>query len=261
VGNFAHLRLHGGLATVLITAVVLAGCGNTPAGGGQTTGTLPPPFVSTLILPTVTATVEPSAQPTSTPTLQPTATVLIPGPLTTPDLSLRAGPVAVPLELRIPSLQMSAPVVGVGITAENIMDAPRGPVNDPLWNTVFWYRGGGIPGDSGTATFAGHVNDALGQPAIFARIGELVPGDPIIVYDTRSGHEVLFLVTETVLYSLLESADPDVLRQVYGAGPVTGTGPQPAADGLSHLTLITCSGDFINGSFDHRLVVYAVQSQ
>jgi hypothetical protein len=38
-----------------------------------------------------------------------------------------------------------------------------------------------------------------------------------------------------------------------------GTGPQPSADGLSHLTLITCAGTFRNGTHDHRLVVYATR--
>jgi hypothetical protein len=259
--RLAHRRLIGCGAVILMFTAVLAGCGDTKAGTTQAGSfSLPPPYVSTLSQPTVQPTIQPPIQPTN---LLPTATDqhLIPGPLTTPGLSLQAGPVDVPLELRLPTLEMNAPVVGVGISSENVMDAPRGLVNDPLWQTVFWYRGGGIPGDSGTATFAGHVTDALGQPAVFARIHELQPGDPIIVHDTRSGLDVLFLVTETVLYSLQEAADPLVLSQVYGIGPVTGSGPQPAPDGLSHLTLVTCTGDFVAGSFDHRLVVYAIQSK
>ncbi len=186
---------------------------------------------------------------------------MIPGPLTAPGLSLLDGPVDVPLEIRIPSLQVNAPVVGVGITSEQVMDAPKGPIDDPVWQKVFWYRGSGIPGDSGTATFAGHVNDVLGRPAVFARIKELRPGDRIVVHDTRSGRDVLFLVTETKIYSLQQAADPSVLTQVYGAGPVAGSGPQPASDGLSRLTLVTCTGDFVAGSFDHRLVVYATLSK
>jgi hypothetical protein len=186
---------------------------------------------------------------------------LILEPLAAQGLSLRAGPVAVPLELRIPSLQVSAPVVGVGITAQNVMDAPMGPIDDPVWQQVFWYRGGGIPGASGTATFAGHVDGLRGRPAVFARIDELQPGDPLIVHDTRSGLDVLFLVTETKIYTVQQAAEPSVLTQVYGPGPVAGTGPQPATDGLAHLTLITCAGDFVAGSYDHRLVVYATQSK
>jgi hypothetical protein len=70
---------------------------------------------------------------------------------------------------------------------------------------------------------------------------------------------VRFSVTESKTYSLDEAAEPAVLSQIYGAGPVAGTWPQPSADGLSHLTLITCTGTFKNGTHDHRLAVYATR--
>jgi sortase (surface protein transpeptidase) len=185
----------------------------------------------------------------------------IPTALIDPDLDLRAGPVDVPLELRIPSLEINAPVLGVGLTAQNVMDAPKGLATDPVWQKVFWYRGSSIPGDVGTATLAGHVDDARGRPAIFARLSRLQPGDLIVVHDTRRGVGVSFTVVETASYSAQEAADPAILARVYGSGPVSGLGPQPAADGLAHLTLITCSGGFVNGSYDRRLVVYATRSE
>jgi sortase (surface protein transpeptidase) len=168
--------------------------------------------------------------------------------------------VDLPLELRIPSLRISAAVLGVGINSKNVMDTPTGSANDPVWRKVFWYRGGGIPGTASTATIAGHVDDVLGRPAIFARLGKLEPGDPIVVHDNRTGVDANFLVTKTVTYTLQQTIDPAVLAQVYGPGPVAGQGPQPSPDGLSHLTLITCTGHWVNGwgTYDHRLVVYAV---
>ena len=179
-------------------------------------------------------------------------------PLVDPNLDLRAGPVDVPLELWIPSLDISAPVLAVGITSKNVMDAPMGRSNDPVWHTAFWYRGGGIPGDPGTATIAGHVDGLGGQPALFAHLGDLRPGDLIIVYNTESDLGAHFIVTEMEEFSARQAAaDPSVLVRIYGIGPVSGRGPQPAQDGLSHLTLITCSGDIIRGSYEHRLVVYA----
>jgi len=183
------------------------------------------------------------------------------GPLTDPGLDLSAPPVDVPLELRIPSLQINSPVLAVGITSENVMDAPQGSAQDPVWQTAFWYRGGGIPGDVGTATIAGHVAGIRGRPALFAHLKDLRPGDLITIHDTRSGLGVHFIVTEMETYSLQEASDPSVLAQIYGSGPVSGKGPQPAPDGLSHLTLITCSGSFVQGSYDHRLVVYAERVQ
>jgi sortase (surface protein transpeptidase) len=183
-------------------------------------------------------------------------------PLTDPaGTDLRAGPVDMSLELWIPSLQLSAPVLAVGITSKNVMDAPGGLADDPVWQKAFWYRGSGVPGDLGTATIAGHVVDMLGRPAAFANLKDLRPGNLIIIHDTRSGLNVRFLVVKTESYSVQQAADPAVLAQIYGSGPLSGKGPQAAPDGLSHLTLITCSGDFINGSYDHRWVVYSERVQ
>jgi len=173
---------------------------------------------------------------------------------------MRAGPVAVPLELHMPSLEVSASVVGVGITPTNVMDAPMGPVGDPAWQQAFWYRGSAVPGALSTALIAGHIGGPGGSPAVFAHLDRLRSGDPIIVHDTRTALDVRFSVTESKTYSLDQTADPAVLTEIYGAGPVAGSWPQPSADGLSHLTLITCSGTFRNGTHDHRLVVYATRT-
>ncbi|MEP6658456.1 MAG: class F sortase, partial [Acidimicrobiales bacterium] len=115
-----------------------------------------------------------------------------------------------------------------------------------------------IPGALSTAVFAGHVS-AYGRLDVFGHIDQLRPGDLIVVHDTRSGLDVRFSVTDSKSYSLAQTADPAVLTQMYGPGPVAGTGPQPSADGLAHLTLITCAGTFTNGTHDHRLVVYATR--
>jgi hypothetical protein len=185
----------------------------------------------------------------------------IPGPLVNPSLSLYTGPISVPLEIRIPALRITAPVVGVGLSLTNAMSAPRGSVpDDPMWQTIFWYRGGGIPGDIGTATLAGHYNDMLGRPAVFAYLDELRVGDLIVVRDQRSGTDISFIVTETRTYTETESSDPSILARIFGSSANTGTDTPPPTDGLSHLTLITCGGTWINGTFDLRLVVYAVRA-
>jgi Sortase domain len=230
----------GRLTAALTAVIVMAACGNAQARGGVP-AFHPSPAAST------------SAH--SSPGL--TAS---PAPLIDPGLDLWAGPVDLPLELRIPSLRISAPVLGVGINSKNVMDTPTGSANDSVWRKVFWYRGGGIPGKASTATIAGHVDDVLGRPAIFASLGKLRPGDPIVVHDNRTGLDANFLVAETVTYTLQQTLDPAVLAQIYGPGPVAGQGPQPSPDGFSHLTLITCTGHWVNGwgTYDHRLVVYAV---
>jgi sortase (surface protein transpeptidase) len=219
------------------------------------------PTLKPMVQPTVIPTITLSIQPTLEPTVQPTPTLFVPEPLFDPTLDIRAGPVEVLLELQIPSLKVNAPVLGVGLTSKNVMDSPKGPIDDPIWHSAFWYRGSGIPGDIGTATIAGHVNDRLGQPEIFAHLKKLHPGDLIIVLDKKYNLEIHFMVDQIEVYSIQESSDPAVLTQIFGAGPVAGTKPQPALDGLSHLTLITCAGNIVNGQFDHHTVVYATRSK
>jgi hypothetical protein len=230
----------GRLTAALSATIVMAACGNAQSSGSQ--------LVSNPSPAAPRASVQPTQQP------------FVPTGLTDPGLDLRAGPVDVPLKLGIPSLRISAPVLGVGITPKNVMDTPTGSANDTVWQKAFWYRGSGIPGNASTATIAGHVDDVLGRPAIFARLKDLRPGDPVVVQDTRTGLDVDFVVTETATYTLQQTLDPGVLAQIYGPGPVAGEGPLPSPDGLSHLTLITCIGHWVNGlgTYDHRLAVYAV---
>ena len=151
------MRTRRSLVTVLVIVAVLAGCGNKETGEARPT---PPP---SLVL-------SPSVQSTAQSTIQPTPTIFVPGPLFDSSLDLRAGPVEVPLELQIPSLDVNAPMLGVGLTPENVMDSPRGPIDDLVWHTAFWYRGSGIPGEVGTATIAGHVDGVHGRAAAFARL-------------------------------------------------------------------------------------------
>jgi hypothetical protein len=212
------------------------------------------------VVPSVTPSVTPTLTPTAKPTAKPTATLFVPEALVDPSVGLHDKPVDVSIELEIPTLKIDATVVGVGLNSNNVMDTPTSSsAKDPIWQEVFWYRGGGIPGDVGTATIAGHVDDYLGRHAVFAHLKNIHKGDLIIIHDTRNGLEAHFTVTEVETYTAKESTEPMILEKIYGSGPVNGEGPQLSKDGLAHLTLITCSGWFINGSFDHHLVVYAVR--
>jgi hypothetical protein len=175
------------------------------------------------------------------------------------DIDLRAGPVAEPITLQIPSIDADTDILGVGMTAAEVMDAPGGPADSPVWQQGFWYRGSAVPGETSTSLVAGHVNDPLGRPGVFARLGELGPGAEITVHDTRNGSEVRFVVTTARSYTLAEAADPAVLRAMYGAGPVEGRWPTLSEDGLAHLVLVTCAGTYRGTTHDQRLVVQAVR--
>jgi hypothetical protein len=256
---FSHRSFTGYFLTVLIVALVISGCGDKEIGKVKIE-----PSQSLMLSPTIQQSVEPAfqstIQPTDLPTIEVTPTPFVPGLLIDPNLDIMDPPVDIPLLLQIPALKVNAPMMAVGLTPKFVMDAPKGNIGDPVWHTAFWFRGGGIPGDVGTATIAGHVNDPLGDFEIFGRLRDLNPGDLIIIHDTSTDHDVTFKVDEVKVYSVFQSAKPEVLAKIYGAGPVAGTGPQPSEDGLSHLTLITCSGYIKDGEFDRHVVVYATRS-
>jgi hypothetical protein len=185
----------------------------------------------------------------------------VPAPLYANSLDIRAGPVPVAIQLRIPSIHVDAQVLGVGVLVNDVMDAPEGRINDPVWQQAFWYRGSAVPGVPSTAVIAGHVNGPRGTQGVFGHIDQLRPGDPIVVHDPRSGLDVRFAVTRTADFTLAQTTDKGVLQQIYGIGPVAGTTPQTSADNRAHLTLITCAGDFDTrlGTHDHRLAVFATR--
>jgi hypothetical protein len=236
--RLAHI---GGAVAIALIAAMATSCGGSgpqDAGSGAA--------------PTRVHTTAPS---TSRPISR--GTPFVPAALTKAGLGLRAGPVTVPLRLEIPKLEVDASMLGVGLATSNAMDAPEGPRDDPVWQQAFWYRGSAIPGARSTALIAGHIDGGRDGKAIFGHLGDLRPGDAIIVHDTRTGREVRFAVKAARSYTLAEAATPAVLQQIYGDGPVVGKWAQPSADGLAHLTLITCAGTFTNGTHDHRLAVYA----
>jgi sortase (surface protein transpeptidase) len=230
----------------ITTTALLAEC-----GGAAHTTTAPVAPATTMSRPVTRTTVRP----------RPVRSPAVPAALFAEALSVRSGPVPVPLQLLIPSINVTTQVLGVGVTSGDVMDAPEGPINDPVWQEAFWYRGSAVPGAISTALIAGHIDGPRGTSAVFGNIGRLRAGDAIIVRDTRSGLEVRFAVTSSTSFTLDQTTQPAVLQQIYGVGPVAGTTPQRSTDGLAHLTLITCAGTFRNGigTHDHRLAVFATR--
>jgi Sortase domain len=240
MGSWRPLATAGSrLAILLIAATLLAGSAAVATEGESVAPALSAP---------------PAARRVEAPLPLP-----IPAPVLDPSTGMRDPPIPIPLELRLPTLARFATMLGVGLLANDAMDAPMGKADNPDWQQAFWYRGSAIPGALSTAVVAGHISDPLGRPGVFGYLNLLIPGDPVIVHDTRTGLDVTFSVTDTMSYPIEQTTDPGVLTQIYGAGPVAGTWPQPSPDGLARLTLVTCDGTFRNGTHDHRLVVHAIR--
>lgn len=153
-----------------------------------------------------------------------------------PTASQAAG-LTLPVRLLIPRIGVSAPMDAVGLEPDGQIEVP--PLETP--EVVGWYRLGPAPGHLGPAVVLGHVNTQAG-PAVFHRLHELRPGDPILVVRTDASM-VMFTVDSVEQVS----KDAFPTEKVYGS-----------TQGAT-LRLITCGGVFNErtGSYADNLIVYA----
>jgi LPXTG-site transpeptidase (sortase) family protein len=146
--------------------------------------------------------------------------------------SVLSGP---PERLRIPAINIYAPLVALRLDAKGELEAPK------EFHVPGWYADGTPPGDVGPAVIAGHL-DSLDGKAVFYRLSELQPGDVIEV--ERDEQWLTFHVVSAHRYA--KNRFPTA--EVYG--------PTPDAQ----LRLITCGGGFdqVNRTYRDNVVVFAV---
>jgi sortase A len=152
-----------------------------------------------------------------------------------PESAVETSPLQHPERLRIPKLDIDAHVQEVGVNADGNMGVPSN------FTDVGWYKYGVVPGGSGSAVIAGHVDNGLGLAGVFKKLHEIEVGDEVVV--TRAdGTELTFVVTGKRAYP-------------YDAVP-TEIVFNPA--GSNRLNLITCGGSWIKSAktYDERLVVF-----
>jgi hypothetical protein len=148
-------------------------------------------------------------------------------------------PRSVPVSLRIPAIGVNARVIPLGLDASGGVAVP--PLGTPFLTS--WYDRGPAPGQAGPAVLLGHVDAAAVGPAVFYKLGDLVPGD--MVYVTREDHRTaVFRVTAVGLY-------PD---QNFPTREVYGFTPHPT------LRLITCGGGYDEQThlYVDRTIAFAV---
>jgi LPXTG-site transpeptidase (sortase) family protein len=140
-----------------------------------------------------------------------------------------------PVRIKIPSIGVNADVEHVGLATNGSMDVPQNPMN------VAWFESGVRPGEVGSSVMNGHTGYKNGKKVVFDDLYKLKKGDKVYVIDGE-GDTVTFLVRELKNYD--RNADTS---EVFNSG-----------DGLSHLNLITCAGDWnaIAKTHDERLVVF-----
>ena len=139
-----------------------------------------------------------------------------------------------PSTLSIPRIGVRAAIIAVGRKPNGAMEVPR-PAQ------VGWYRLGPRPGEPGPAVLVGHVDSRIG-PAVFHRLGQLRPGDEILVGQPDG-------TTTRFLASRLEQHPKTALP----TSRIWTRTDRP------ELRLITCAGTFDRntGHYRDNLILYA----
>ncbi|MFG2497128.1 class F sortase [Streptomyces sp. NPDC048441] len=153
-----------------------------------------------------------------------------------PASSAAALPPSPPDRIRIPSIQVDAPLMGLELTRQGSLDVPP----PKKTNLAGWYESGTTPGERGTAIVAGHVDNAEG-PSVFYDLGSLTKGRTIEI-ERRDGSVAVFTVDANAVYDAKGFPDD----KVYGA-----------AD-RPELRVITCGGSYSKKTgYQGNVVVFA----
>jgi LPXTG-site transpeptidase (sortase) family protein len=145
-------------------------------------------------------------------------------------------PYSAPDRVRIPAIQVDAPMMPVGLDADGWVGAP--PPEDP--NLAGWFTGAVSPGEKGTAVVVGHVDNEQG-PAVFYGLGALKKGNKVEVA-RQDGKTAVFEI-----YGLEVFAKDDFPGdRVY------------ASKGAPELRVITCGGGFSEqDGYEANVVAFA----
>ena len=142
---------------------------------------------------------------------------------------------SLPVNIKIPSINVDAKVEYVGLTKDGAMSAPAGP------SETGWFYLGTRPGEEGSSVIDGHSGWKNNIPAVFDNLYKVNIGDKVYVQDDK-GKIVTFIVREIKKY------DPNA----------DASSVFTSKDGKAHLNLITCTGfwNAILKSHSQRLIVF-----
>lgn len=145
-------------------------------------------------------------------------------------------PPSAPARVAIASLDVSAPLLPLGLDKDGWIEAP--PADAP--RLAGWYAGAPTPGENGTAVIVGHVDSRSG-PAVFYGLGALEKGRTIRV-TREDGRTAVFEVYGIQVFDKRKFP----ARKVYGS------------TGRPELRVLTCGGPYEAGSgYTGNVVVFA----
>ncbi len=162
-------------------------------------------------------------------------------PTPTPDVATQSDntnksmPASDAVKLKIPTVGIDATVMSVGKRTDGTIDVPSST------ELVGQYKYAPTPGENGPAIIVGHVDSVAGA-AVFWRLRELVPGQPIEVI-RADGTKATFKVSSVKNFR----QDNFPTKEVYGNIDYPG------------LRLITCGGTFnyLTQHYSDNTVVFA----
>ena len=141
-----------------------------------------------------------------------------------------------PERIRIKTIDLDLNLVPVGLDENGVMETPEN------WQEGGWYIRGGKPGETKNLIINGHYDTNTGARAAFFDLAKLKYGDVVEVKDEYGR----IFTYKVVVLSYLDVKDPSRLEVLENE------------ENKSTLTLITCGGDYLQGSgYDKRLVVKA----
>lgn len=141
--------------------------------------------------------------------------------------------------LVIPSVGIDAPFSIKVVGGDGQMPNPDGPEDVAWYDFSQWPCCGGVPGKGGNIVLAGHVDYINYGPAVFWRVDEIKLGDRIqIVMQDGTVHEYAVEFNKS-----LTVGDEDWTKVV-----------EATAD--ESVTLITCTGKFVNGHYTDRQIIW-----
>lgn len=225
-------------ALALWSTVVAVGCAAAVLVGCSGSGSAPPvraldPGAPTRLAsssPTAPAPAASSAGPVTSPTA--TTTTL---PRADDASHDRLGP---PVQVRLPSIGVTAPVKAVGVTSHGQVAIPE------RVDVVGWYRYSAPPGSTASSTvLVGHVDSARQGEGAFFRLRDVGRGDRVVL-DLTGGGRLDYRVVSRAQFP--KTSVP--LADLFSLG------------GRPRLTVITCGGSFDAAvrSYRDNIVITAV---
>jgi sortase (surface protein transpeptidase) len=150
----------------------------------------------------------------------------------------QAAPVAAPVSVAIPAIDVRSDLLRLGVNGDGTVQVPPLAEDDQAG----WYERGPAPGAVGPAVLLGHVDSAEWGPGVFFDLGALRPGDEVAV--TRDDGSVAVFAVDRVER---HRKDDFPTIEVYGNTDD------------AQLRLITCGGAFDPGarSYEDNVIAFA----